>query len=111
MATEKWDLIAEADYGEEHLFTDKDYDQAWVNGIGYEKERISTEIYEWFDIMFKTTVGSEHQEYKKGQLVALIFALRSCDVISSEQMGLITDLLIWEIPIKKNETHIHEVFQ
>ncbi len=78
-----------------------------------ERELIAEDICDWFGIVYRQMFASKNsdQRHVKGILIGLVYALKSCSYLQTEQLDDLTLILIYELPINKMETHDHCCFQ
>jgi len=78
-----------------------------------ERELIAEDICDWFGIVYRQMFASKNsdQRHVKGILIGLVYALKSCSYLQTEQLDDLTLILIYELPINKMETHDHYCFQ
>ena len=81
--------------------------------VKMDRELIAEDICDWFGIVFKQMLANKNidQHLNKGILIGLVYALKSCRYLPTEQLDDLTWLLIYEIPLNKLETHDHYFFQ
>ena len=72
---------------------------------------IAVDIYNWFEIVFKSLVNVKDQNLTRGKLIGLIYALRSTKTITEEQMDDLISIMLFKLPIDRHEKHNEYIFQ
>lgn len=77
--------------------------------VKMDRELIAEDICEWFSIVFASSIS--RPQLSKGILVGLIYALKSCHYMDTDALDNLTTLLIYKLPIDRQETHIVPYFE
>jgi len=75
--------------------------------VKMDRELIAEDICEWFGIVYRQMFASKNidQRHAKGILIGLVYALKSCGYLQTEQLDDLILILIYELPINKMESH------